>query len=46
MLEDGHMSPQSQVLKGSPNAQRGDFVGFKTDNIRAIQGNLTFRGSV
>ncbi len=46
MVKDGHMSPQTEVLKGPAKAHGGDLVRFKADDGFAVQQDITFGGPV
>jgi hypothetical protein len=46
MIKDGHVSPQTQVLKGPAQALGGYLVGFEADDGLAVQQDITLGGPI
>jgi hypothetical protein len=46
MIEDSHMTPQTEVLKGPAKTHGSDLIRFKTDEGIAIQQDITLSGPV
>jgi hypothetical protein len=46
MIEDTHVSPQTEILKGPTQALGGYLVGFEADDGLTIQQDITLGGPV